>query len=194
MTHKNQEEIMFRRGLLMASLCLSYQSAVAQKHVHGEGQLLIAQEQQKWQFQFLLPATDLLGFEHIPDSVEQRQQLKNIVSKIESVEEMIRLPTYCTLVSMTHSLADFAARSLSSTHAHSHKQETATHGNHGHLGEHLDVNFTYIFNCKEDPDSAEVSVLDWVSSLETLDTQWITNNQQGAAQLKPSSNIVRFAK
>jgi hypothetical protein len=35
----------------MAFLCLSCQAVVAQKHVHGDGQLLIAQDQQQWQFQ-----------------------------------------------------------------------------------------------------------------------------------------------
>jgi hypothetical protein len=58
---------MFRRGLLMAFLCLSCQAVVAQKHVHGDGQLLIAQDQQQWQFQFILPAADLLGFEYVAE-------------------------------------------------------------------------------------------------------------------------------
>jgi hypothetical protein len=70
---------MFKRGWLVASLCLSCQTVLAQKHVHGEGQLLIAQEQQRWQFHFILPAVNLLGFEHIPESAERKQILMNIV-------------------------------------------------------------------------------------------------------------------
>jgi hypothetical protein len=185
---------MFRRGLLMAFLCLSCQAVVAQKHVHGDGQLLIAQDQQQWQFQFILPAADLLGFEYVPESAEQKEKLKSIVSKIENVEEMIRLPRYCTLVSMSHSLFNLNPQSLESTHSHANKHAITAHVEQGHLREHLDIKITYIFKCKNTPDSAVASVMEWASSLHVLNAQWITNEQQGAVKLKSSSAIIRFGQ
>lgn len=187
---KNQEGIMLRRALFIASLCLSCNAAIAQKHVHGEGQLLIAQQLHEWQFQFILPVADLLGFEHIPESAEQKQKLINVVSQIEDADEMITLPKFCKLLSMSHSLLDFGVGSAASSQSHSdvHKQQTPAEVKHAHT----DVSITYNFNCKNNPDSAIARLLEWSTSVHILNTQWVTNEQQGAVQLKPSSNIVRF--
>ncbi len=172
----------------MASLCLSCQTVLAQKHVHGEGQLLIAQEQQQWQFHFILPAVNLLGFEHIPESAKQKQILMNIVSKVEDADKMITLPASCNLLSMSHFLVDFEANSSASAHSHVHQKEISADVKPAHA----DISITYIFNCKDKPDSAIARLFEWSTRLHILNTQWVTNGQQGAAQLKPSSNIVRF--
>jgi hypothetical protein len=181
---------MFKRGWLVASLCLSCQTVLAQKHVHGEGQLLIAQEQQQWQFHFILPAVNLLGFEHIPESAEQKQILMNIVSKVEDADKMITLPASCNLLSMSHSLVDFEANSSASAHSHVHQKEISADVKPAHA----DISITYIFNCKDKPDSAIARLFEWSTRLHILNTQWVTNGQQGSAQLKPPSNIVRFTR
>lgn len=169
---------MCKQAIFIAVLCLICQTAFAQKHVHGEGLLLIAQEQQQWQFEFVLPAADLLGFEHMPETLEQKQQVSTMINKIENVEAMIKLPASCQSVSTSHSLAAFVV--ANQTFAHSH--------------EHTDIRVTYIFDCKESPSSAEASILNSLASLKRVNAQWITNDQQGAVQLTPSSNVVRFAK
>jgi hypothetical protein len=179
---------MFKRGWLVASLCLSCQTVLAQKHVYGEGQLLIAQEQRQWQFNFILPAVNLLGFEHIPESAEQKQILMNIVSKVEDADKMITLPASYNLHSMSPSLVDFEANSSASAHSHVHQKEISADVKPAHA----DISITYTFNCKDKPDSAIARLLEWSTRLHILNTQWVTNGQQGAAQLKPSSNIVRF--
>jgi hypothetical protein len=181
---------MFKRGWLVASLCLSCQTVLAQKHVHGEGQLLIAQEQQQWQFHFILPAVNLLGFEHIPESAKQKQILMNIVSKVEDADKMITLPASCNLLSMSHSLVDFEANSSASAHSHVHQKEISADVKPAHA----DISITYIFNCKDKPDSAIARLFEWSTRLHILNTQWVTNGQQGSAQLKPPSNIVRFTR
>ncbi|MFT5543968.1 MAG: hypothetical protein ACI97K_000032 [Glaciecola sp.] len=176
--HKANEEIVCKQANFIVVLCLICQTAVAQKHVHGEGLLLIAQEQQQWQFEFVLPAADLLGFEHMPETLEEKQQVITMINKIENVEAMIKLPENCRAVSTSHSLAAFVV--ANQTFAHSH--------------EHTDIRVTYIFDCKESPSFAEASILNFLDSLNRVNAQWITNDQQGAVQLTPSSNVVRFAK
>ena len=56
----------FTKGLSVALLLgMGFSAqAYAQKHVHGEGELLIAQEGNVLQMQFIIPAADALGFEH----------------------------------------------------------------------------------------------------------------------------------
>ncbi|MFT6270783.1 MAG: hypothetical protein ACJAVV_003622 [Alphaproteobacteria bacterium] len=178
--YKTNERIVCKQANFIALLCLICQTAFAQKHVHGEGPLLIAQQQ--WQFEFVLPAADLLGFKHMPETLEQKQQVSTMMNKIENVEAMIKLPENCRSVSTSHSLAAFVV--ANQTFAHSH----------GHNNEYMDIRVTYIFDCKESPSFAEASIVNSLDSLNRVNAQWISYDQQGAVRLTPSSNVVRFAK
>ena len=42
-------------------------------HSHGEGVLFVVHDQDKWQVKFILPAGDIFGFEHQPETAEQKQ-------------------------------------------------------------------------------------------------------------------------
>lgn len=176
--------------MFIAVLYFICQAALAKKHVHGEGMLFIAQEQKQWQFEFLLPAADLLGFEYMPQTAEQKQQVSNMITKIENVDAIITRPTTCQLVSNSHTLDTF-------THSHKVSNHSHKHG-HGHEQkkeqEHIDIRVNYIFSCQKSPSFVEVNILQSLDSLESVDVQWITEKHQGAAKLTQSSNIVKFLK
>ncbi|WP_395338479.1 ZrgA family zinc uptake protein [Ningiella sp. W23] len=190
---------------LSALSLLVCHSASAQKHVHGEGQLLIAQQQQDWQFEFVLPAADMLGFEHAPETEQQKETLNLVVEKVEGVRDIIQLPESCQLTSMSHSLDDFKPGEQISTSNHSHSKEHEhahddehKHGdshdhdhNHGEHA-HMDIIITYQFSCEVSPEQMEVTLLSWADTLSKLNTQWIINDGQGASVLQPSSNLVNF--
>ncbi|MFT6330850.1 MAG: hypothetical protein ACJAYN_002797 [Bermanella sp.] len=95
---------------------------------------------------------------------------------------------------MSHSLFNLNPQSRESTHSHANKHAITTHGEQGHLHEHLDIKINYIFKCKNTPDSAVATVMESASSLHILNAQWITNEQQGAVKLKSSSAIIRFGQ
>jgi len=177
---QTNEVIVGKNLFCVALLCLTCQAVFAQKHVHGEGLLLIAQEQQQWQFEFVLPAADLLGFEHMPQTLEQKQQVSSMINKIENVHYMIKLPTSCQRVSTSHSLAAFLDANQPLAHLREH--------------EHTDIRVTYIFDCKESPSFAEASLLNSIDPLNKVNAQWTINGQQGAVELTPSFNVVRFVK
>lgn len=109
-------------------------TSFAQKHVHGQGQLLIAQEGEQWQFEFILPAADILGFEHSPETQAQKEKLLYVINKVENVEQILRFPPHCTVISANHSLDQFANEKNS--HQDNHTNEKEHH--HDHVNKNTD--------------------------------------------------------
>lgn len=201
---------MLTKVILFVSVTVVSHFVLAQKHVHGEGQLLIAQEDKQWQFQFVLPAADLLGFEHAPQTTAQHQQVAKIISKIEGVVEMLSLPAHCKLLSKSHSLSQWAAiggDELSVEHkgqmatgskshsSHKHNQaDNHDHENHHHESHeqhaHSDITVTYHFECENMLDALNVQLFAWAESLQTIDAQWFTAEHQGAQKLTSSAKVV----
>ena len=125
----------------MILLSIACQNVLAQKHVHGQGQLLIAQDQQDWQFQFVLPAIDLLGFEHKPQSPQQIQHVSDVIAKVESGADFLQLPDSCNLGHVSHELADWlAVNAVHSDHSGAAKDHTKhnTHSDHSDNPNHHD--------------------------------------------------------
>jgi len=77
---------------------------LAQAHVHGEGALLIAQQDKQWQFEFVLPAADILGFEHQAETQAQKNRVVSLVDNIETRQNILLVPRSCELQQNDHSL------------------------------------------------------------------------------------------
>lgn len=204
--------------LLMSFLLIfSMQSAHAQlhalghAHVHGQGQLLVVQEDLRWQFEFVLPAGDVLGFEHVPETAAQQQVVATFIERLSDSGQMMTLPRFCSVLSTVHSLDEFMAPLISmpvndkpNQSEHQHQTVNSKHQHEASDGQeiqekthkimHIDVNVNYSVACKEAMREVEVVLFAWLPSVQSLHTQWLTEGGQGAITLRKSSPVLAFTR
>ncbi|ABG38828.1 conserved hypothetical protein [Paraglaciecola sp. T6c] len=104
---------MIKRITMLTALMNCCFSTTAQVHQHGQGQLFVSQENSDWHVQFILPAADVLGFEHAPENAQQEKILHSLIQRLDKNDAVVDLGEHCTLSEVTHSLSE---HSLSDDH------------------------------------------------------------------------------
>ncbi|WP_024600364.1 ZrgA family zinc uptake protein [Pseudoalteromonas sp. TAE56] len=165
----------FKKGLSVALLLGLGFSAHAQKHVHGEGELLIAQEGSLLQMQFIIPAADALGFEHQAASSSDKNAINVLAQQLKNSSHAIDIKGQCILQSTENSLA----------HSHSEHDEHDEHDHHN-------VEATYNFNCKTPVIGFSVTLFNLMPSLNALNVQWISNTGQGSTEVTRSNPLISW--
>ena len=198
---------------LSATVCCCFTTA-AQVHQHGQGQLFISQESSDWHVQFILPAADVLGFEHAPENAQQEKTLHSLIERLNNNDAIVDLSEHCTLSEVTHSLGEHSLLEHSSFEAHEHEnggngghhddeysepsahkepsvgKEPSAHEKllaHKNHTEHNDVEVEYHFTCDASNKTLSVALFQWLPSLSRIQAQWITDAGQGTATLTPAS-------
>ena len=162
----------FKKGLGVALLLGLGFSAHAQKHVHGEGELLIAQEGNVLQMQFIIPAADALGFEHQAANSSDKNAINVLAQQLKNSSHAIDIKGQCILQSTENSLA----------HGHSEHDEH----------DHHNVEATYNFNCKTPVVGFLVTLFNLMPSLNALNVQWISNTGQGSTEVTRSNPVISW--
>ena len=164
----------FTKGLSVALLLgMGFSAqAHAQKHVHGEGELLIAQEGNVLQMQFIIPAADALGFEHQAANSSDKNAINVLAQQLKNSSHAIDIKGQCILQSTENSLA------------HSHIE----HDEH----DHHNVEATYNFNCKTPVIGFSVTLFNLMPSLNALNVQWISNTGQGSTEVTRSNPLISW--
>lgn len=183
-------------GNLMAAtsaavlLCLapfSAARALAGKHVHGHGQLLVAQDENIWQLQFSFPAADLPGFGHAQESDEQMQQVHKIEKHISEYSNVFSVNGNCQLISQEIDFPDHDAEH------ETHDSQRGQHdGEHHDAHHHEDVTLTYQLSCGDDISEMTVTLFRLVPSLSAIEVQWINDKGQGMTDATPQSATVSW--
>jgi hypothetical protein len=132
-------------------------------HVHGQGTLDIAIEGKKISMELIAPGMDIVGFEHVPSTDDQKAAVEKAKAKLTDVLSVFKLPAAAKCKADT---ADVESRN--ETHQPGEKDpDEAEEKLPGH--EHSEFHATYTITC-EAPES-----------LTGLDTVYFTNF--GGAQL-----------
>ena len=146
--------------LLMPFLAASH----VHQHVHGQGQLLIVQQKQHWHLQFTLPAADVLGFEHPPETPEQIQRVAELNKRLAVIEQVIKFDNACVMEQSESRLPS------ENDYAHAHQ----------------DMKVEYRLLCESPAKKITLTIFEWASSLQQIEVQWSHDMGQGMAKLKPN--------
>ncbi|KPZ62850.1 DUF2796 domain-containing protein [Pseudoalteromonas sp. P1-7a] len=165
----------FTKGFTIALLLGLGFSANAQKHVHGEGELLIAQQGNVLQMQFIIPAADALGFEHQVASSTDKNAIDVLAQQLKNSSHAIDIKGLCILQSTENSLA------------HSHDEHADLHSH-----DHHNVEATYNFNCKTPVRGFTVTLFKLMPSLNALNVQWISNTGQGSTEATRNNPVISW--
>lgn len=171
-----------------------------ESHVHGIGQLNIALAGNDLQFELRSPSANIVGFEHAPETEQQKEKIHEAVELLEDGKKQFALPkkAQCSLkdvhveTDMAHDEHDHGSDSHDSHHgenedAHSEKEES-------HKAEHSEFEASYHFECMypEKLNSVEVLLFANFPGFEELEVQLLTPKQQTAVELTPKNNHVSF--
>lgn len=171
---------MVKNTLLVAlvtfvGMCTSF----AQTHVHDEGQVLIGQEQNNWLVQISIPAVNVFGFEHAPETDDEQQAVMTFKSHVNE-GRMLSVTDNCNIASVED---ETNTQHLGQNHSHDHS--------HSH-DKHENVEFTYRLMCQPGEVVLTFTLFSYAPSLERLESQWITDLSQGAKTLTRTNNQLSF--
>ena len=139
------------------------------------------------EIQLASPAANIFGFEHAPADDEQKQAIiraEEILSEAAALFEFEG--TTCQVVQQSVDLP-FADELTDTDHADQHTDE------HDEHDEHVEVTASYIFECDQrSPTSLNALILGDFPAIESLETQWISDVNQGAMELTADQPKINF--
>ncbi len=155
---------------LMVGCIFSDQGHKHHHHSHGEGVLFVVHDQGKWQVKFILPAGDIFGFEHQPETAEQKQIIKQTLAQLANSEQLVTFNGECKLIH-----ANFENPFAQRTH-HSHN----------------DLEVEYSFSCDKPVSKVTVTLFGWAKTISVIEAQWITKQAQGIEELTATKPYIEW--
>ena len=154
----------------------------ASAHQHGSGRLAVAVDGRRVEFEFEVPASDILGFEHAPSTPAETATADAAKATLAQFSNLAALPPEagCTQVS--------AAVELPGPSSGGHADHA--HGaNHAHDGDHAEVHAVYSFDCTapERIGTVAFSYFTRFERAERLDAMLLGPKGQTAAELTRAS-------
>ncbi|WP_192889478.1 zinc uptake protein ZrgA [Vibrio bathopelagicus] len=145
-------------------------------HVHGKVEVNIAQDGQELLVEVTAPGADVVGFEHAPETAEQKKVFEQAIAQLNKPEELFSFNNAsCTLKfkSVTNTLEDDHDDHEGHDHAeHDHDgHEGHDHAEHDHddheghdhsEGGHGEFTVEYHYQCSD------------IAKLDTVNTQWFS--------------------
>ncbi|MCQ1060919.1 DUF2796 domain-containing protein [Photobacterium sp. ZSDE20] len=142
-------------------------------HVHGVVEVNIAQDGQDLLMEIHAPGADIVGFEHAPQTDEQKAAINNAIKQLKAPESLwvFTANAKCQLVESlaTETLTSQEAENHHGHDDHGHEHDSHDHDDHGHEhdshnhGAHGEFTAQYTYKCSD------------ISQLTEVKTQWFTH-------------------
>ena len=164
--------------ILVVGLLLGSSKLIAgEAHEHGTADLQMALEVEQLQIVFKSPAMNLLGFEHAPQSDEEKQVFAAVAEQLKSPSALIA-PAGCDLVSMDVDMPEGA------------EDDHDEHGDEEHEHHHADISASYVYQCSESAPHITVTLglMQTYPSMQHLRVAWVSDQSQGGMTLTPEDD------
>lgn len=193
--------------LLSATLCFASGDDEHRQHgshVHGIGHMNLAVDGNDVYIELENPSANIVGFEHMPSSDNDRHAVHEAAEKLEDGKSLFIFTKQadCSLTSATVSsplLSEDHENEHHNSEAHEEKHENDEHGSgedHADHEEQAHSEFVaeYKFSCKhpEKLKSVETKLFSVFPGIEELETQVLTNTRQTGAELTAKSYRIDF--
>ncbi|MGO1245964.1 MAG: ZrgA family zinc uptake protein [Oceanisphaera sp.] len=174
-------------------------------HQHGFGRLSLALDQQQLVLELFAPAADIVGFEHTPNTAEQRTQYQTALTRVQDGDLLFTLPTAAAcqlldsqLIAQHQGDLEAAAHHHDDhphhdhAHKHEHDEHHASHEDHDdehHADhDHSDILVAYRYQCQQPQALTELStqLFEQFTSFTHIELQGIVPTGQVAASLTPN--------
>ena len=206
-------------GVGFALLTMGAQAEIRQHdaHEHGHAILNAAQEGNELEVSIEVPAMDMVGFEHQPETDKQRALIKQIEAALLKGNDVITFAKAadCRLEKAKVESALLSEHEEHGDHHEEHGDHHEEHGNHheehgdhheehgdhhadhddheGHGG-HSEFEITYHFHCEQPNELSgfELKLFNVSSSLQEVDASWFGETSVKKAELSPKQSVMSF--
>lgn len=175
---------------VLTALSLPFGSASAfeehEAHEHGHATLMLVQEKDELQMVFKSPAMNIVGFEHQPNTDEQRAKVEAAVKQLKDVDNLFTINEIAKC-ELEHARVKSAL--LEAVERHDHHE----HGNHQD-DTHSEFQAEYHFECANMDGLKELKLklFDFFSSLEEVEAQLILKSEQRLEELNHHNASIKF--
>jgi len=185
-------------------------------HTHGLAEVTVALDGDYIEMNIASPAINLMGFEQRASTDEQRRIVHKVRATLESPQQLLSfVGSECKLESSAVDVSSVleVENNISeenhhnehlhheeSEHSGSHHEESEHSSSHheesehssSHHADHSDVSTQYRFHCKQGSDLTAISwnLFDHFPGIEMLKGIWITDSQQGSAEITAAANTL----
>jgi hypothetical protein len=173
---------------LIAVMALFSAPSYAAVHQHGVGTLQVLQAGKDWQFVLQLPAFDVLGFEHTPQTEAQLSAVAASRNTFDDFHALFTLDKKCSVVETVVEVPTIFTAAATHEHEHEHEHEEHSHEN----DKHEDFRAAYLLKCANGINKATFNGFAIWQALHTVNAHWVTMNQQSAVKLSGNQAVIRF--
>ena len=158
-------------------------------HEHGRGLLNVVVDGNRLVIEFEMPAINVVGFEHAPDTDEERRTVERTLEIFGRADALFVPSTgaACRADSSEVELEGMAqARDGSDAGAHSENREEG----------HSELHAEYVFYCDlpESLANLEVRLFEHLRDVDEIDVQLVTPTIQTALELHARSSVLRLVR
>jgi len=152
-------------------------------HEHGAAKLMMVMEGEKLQVEFEVPSESLIGFEHFPESQNNRDNFNEAIKILSDHSRLFSIPinAECLLVGMNVSQSLFT------------NEEEHGHEESGKSEIHSEFKSNYYWNCQhlDEIDSIGTQLMTFFPKIEEIRVNWISDNGQGALELESEDDQIK---
>ena len=161
-------------------------------HQHGLAEISLALEGDKVDVMLESPAANLVGFEHVASTSEQKSSVDRAKTILNSSDKLFSfVGAQCELtaseVDVSAVLGDEGKTEADVEERHGHD-----HHEHSDYETHSEITAHYQFHCDQGSKLTSISLgfFDHFLGIEVLKVAWVTDSGQGAVELEKESSIV----
>ena len=163
-------------------------------HEHGVGSISFAVEGNDVEIELTIPGSDVVGFEHLPSTADERQAVIMGVRSLRNIKGIVTLPSEAKCRAEDVEVTSGLLENQKDDHGHSdkHKHEEKKEDNNKEV--HSEFIAHYHFHCEYPKlmNSVQLGFFKAFPSAHELDAKWITPKGQGASELTPNSPNLTF--
>ena len=152
-------------------------------HEHGAAKLMMVMEGEKLQIEFEVPSESLIGFEHFPKSLSDRENFEKAIKILYNPSQLFTIPikSECLLVGLNVSQSLFPTEE---EHGHDESEKAEMHS---------EFKSNYHWNCLQidEIDSIGNQIMSYFQRIEEIRIIWITKNSQGSLKLESNNDRIQ---
>lgn len=155
-------------------------------HVHGVGELNIALEGKTLSIELKSPAANIVGFEQLPETDQERAALASSEAKLKDVPKMF---AFDKAAKCSVSTAEVTRAADEHHHDDGHDHD---HDGSGESGEHADLILSATLQCEKPAAlrTITVNLFDVFPLTQTLRAAFIGDKGQSAAELTKTARVI----
>jgi len=154
-------------------------------HKHGAAEMNLAVDGTQVMIELDSPAVNIVGFEHTPQSEDQRNQVKQAIQRLEAAEDLFVFSpgVRCQLDEAEVESDLDQGHDDHDDHGHGHDESGQTHS---------DFSARYLFSCEaiDNLKQVEVKLFAEFEGLEEIKVQVITSDNQSLNHLTPVHSMI----